>query len=78
MEVNRNNPLTHIYLAAALAILGRLEEARAAARDALVLNPQLTIARTRDFFASYTNNQVNIAGRERIIEGLRKAGLPEK
>ena len=78
MEVNRNNPLTHIYLAAALAILGRLEEARAAARDALVLNPQLTIARTRAFFASYTNNPVNIAGRERIIEGLRKAGLPEK
>ena len=77
MEVNRDNLLTHLFLAAALAILGRLEEARAAARDALVLSPRLTIARAQALFASFTDNPANAERRERFIEGLRKAGLPE-
>ena len=39
IEANRNNPLSHVFLAAALAVLGRPDEARAAARAALSLNP---------------------------------------
>jgi TolB-like protein/Flp pilus assembly protein TadD len=77
MEVNRNNLLTHVYLAAALASLGRPEDARVAARDALVLNPQLTIARAQATFDSFTDIPLNRARRERFIEGLRIAGLPE-
>ena len=77
IEANRNNPLSHVFLAAALAVLGRLDEARAAARAALTLNPQLTIARFKVFFAQFSENQINLAGRDRIIEGVRKAGVPE-
>jgi TolB-like protein/Tfp pilus assembly protein PilF len=77
IEVNRNNQLTHIFLAAALASLGRLDEARAATRDVLALNPQMTIARSLGFFASFADRPVNVARRERFIESLRAAGLPE-
>ena len=77
IEANRNNPLSHVFLAAALAVLGRPDEARAAARAALSLNPQLTIARFEVFFAQFSENQINLAGRDRIIEGVRKAGVPD-
>ena len=53
------------------------DEARAAARAALTLNPQFTIARFKVFFAQFSENQINLAGRDRIIEGVRKAGVPE-
>ena len=77
IEANRNNPLSHVFLAAALAVLGRPDEARAAARAALSLNPQLTIARFEVFFAQFSENQINLAGRDRIIEGVRTAGVPD-
>jgi tetratricopeptide (TPR) repeat protein len=78
VQANRNNPLTHTSLAAALAILGRLEEARAAGREMLALNPKFTIDGFGHFFAFFYDIPVNDAGRERIVEGLRKAGLPER
>jgi tetratricopeptide (TPR) repeat protein len=77
LEVNRNNQVTHVFLAATMASLGRLEDALAATREALLLNPQLTIARSLGFFASFVESPVNLARRERFIEGLRVAGLPE-
>ena len=43
MQASRTNPFTHFHLAAALALLGRLEEARAAAAAGLALNPQFTL-----------------------------------
>ena len=60
---------------ATLAHLDRVEEAREAARACLELNPSFTIAR----FRSQTNSDhpVYLAGRERMYEGLRKAGMPE-
>jgi tetratricopeptide (TPR) repeat protein len=78
IEANRNNPPSHVFLAGALAILGRLEEARAALQAALALNPQTTIARFRAAFGSFSDNPVYLAGCERVFEGLRKAGLPEE
>src|SRR5208337_1100273 len=60
IEANRNNPMSHFVLAAALALLGRLEEARAAAQAGLTLNPQFTIARYR---ASGSDNPVAVARR---------------
>jgi tetratricopeptide (TPR) repeat protein len=77
VEANRNNPMSHVFLSAALAILGRLDEARTAARAALALNPQLTVARFRGFFAHFIDNSINLAVRDSIIEGVRKAGVPE-
>jgi hypothetical protein len=53
-----------------------LEEAREAARAGLELNPSFTIARFRSRI--FSDNLVYLAGRERVYEGMRKAGLPEE
>jgi TolB-like protein/class 3 adenylate cyclase len=75
IEANRNHPLGQLWLAAALARLGWLDEAKAAARAALALNPSFTIRRVRANVPS--DNPTYLAGRERICEGLRLAGVPE-
>ena len=59
-----------------MANLGRIEEARAAARVGLQLNPSFTIARFRAAEAS--DDPVYLAGRLRVFEGLRLAGVPEQ
>jgi TolB-like protein len=76
LEANRNYPIAHFYLAAALALVGELDEARARALAGLALNPSFTIRRYRASNAS--NHPVFLAGRERIYEGLRLAGVPER
>ena len=58
VEANPTNRSSHIFLAAALALFGRPEEARAAARAALAVNPQATIARFRATLASFSDNPV--------------------
>jgi TolB-like protein/class 3 adenylate cyclase len=75
IEANRNSPLTHFVLAAALGLLGSLDEARTAAAAGLALNPGFTIRRVRDSEAS--DNPKFLAGRERLYEGMRLAGVPE-
>ena len=75
IEANRNYPLAHFWLAAALAQLGRLDEARQAVQPGLALAPGFTIARYRAGVQS--DNPTYHAQRERIIEGMRKAGVPE-
>jgi len=75
IEANRNNPVVHFHLAGALALLGSLDEATAAAQAGLALNPNFTIRRWRDTKAS--DNPAYLAAQERIFEGLRLAGVPE-
>lgn len=75
IERNRNLPIAHFGLAAALAPLGRLEEARSAARNGLALDPTFTIRRFRTGAA--TDHPIYLAGREHIYEGMRSAGVPE-
>jgi tetratricopeptide (TPR) repeat protein len=76
IETNGNYPMSHFFLAAALARLGRLPEACSEARTGLAINPTFTIPR---FCASAASeNSTAAAGRELIIEGLRKAGVPEE
>jgi TolB-like protein len=75
IELNRNYPLTHVYLAAALALLGRVDEARAEVQTVLALDPKFTIRRFRA--GAPSANSVFLKQRERVIEGMRKAGLPE-
>ena len=75
VEANRNYPLSHFYLAAALAHLGELDEARAAAQAGLALQPSFTIRRYRASAAC--NHPAYLAGRDRTYEGLRLAGVPE-
>ena len=75
LEANRNYPGAHFNLAAALALIGELGEARATAQAGLALNPNFTIRRYSTNTPS--NHPVYLAGRERVIEGMRLAGVPE-
>jgi TolB-like protein/class 3 adenylate cyclase len=75
LEANRNFPLVHFLLAAALALLGEPDQARAAAEAGSALNPGFTIRTYRTYAMS--DNPTYLAGRERIFEGLRLAGVPE-
>jgi len=51
LEANRNWPTAYFQLAAALAQLDRLDEARSAVKAGLALNPTYTVSRRR---ASWT------------------------
>jgi TolB-like protein/Flp pilus assembly protein TadD len=75
LEANRNNPIGQFYLAAVLAHIGELDEARASAQAGLALNPNFSIRRFRT--SPPSNRPVYLAGRERLYEGLRMAGVPE-
>jgi TolB-like protein/tetratricopeptide (TPR) repeat protein len=73
LEANRNS-IAHFHLAAVLAHGGELDEARATARAGLALYPSFTIRRYRTNTPS--SHPVYLAGRERVCEGLRLAGVP--
>jgi tetratricopeptide (TPR) repeat protein len=77
IDDNPNYPTSHFHLAIALAHLGRLEEARAAAQSGLALAPHFTIA---SYLAAnkFSDSPAHLAWRKRQADGLRKAGLPEE
>jgi TolB-like protein/class 3 adenylate cyclase len=75
IDTNRNHPVAHFWLAAALAHLGRFNEARAATEAGLGLNPAFTISRLRAGASS--DNSIYLIQRERVFDGLCKAGVPE-
>jgi hypothetical protein len=58
-----------------LAQLDRLDEARAAATAGLALDPSFTIHRYRS--GAPGDNAIYLAQRERVYDGMRKAGVPE-
>src|SRR4029077_8819736 len=75
IDANRNMPYTHFNLAAVLALLGRLDEARAAAQAGLALARAFPIRRFQRQLSS--DNPTYLAKRERVYEGMRLAGVPE-
>jgi TolB-like protein/class 3 adenylate cyclase len=75
IEANRNYPLGHFHLASALAQLGSLEEASAAAQAGLVRDPGFTLRRLRARPPSA--NPTHHAVAKRIYEGMRIAGVPK-
>ena len=75
IEINRNLPNAHFYLAAALANLGQLKESQAAVVAGLAINPTYTINSFRA--GSSSDNPTFLAQRERIYRGMRMAGVPE-
>ena len=77
IELNPNNPVVHFSLAAALAHLGRIEEAREAGRAGLELDPSFSSARLRRSM-TFSDNPVFLVRRERLYEGMREAGLREE
>ncbi|MBR0846290.1 winged helix-turn-helix domain-containing protein [Bradyrhizobium diazoefficiens] len=77
IEVNRNiAPFVHFYLAAALANLGFIEEARTSVRAGLALDPHFSVAQFHQ--SSPTDHPTCLVQRARIAGGLLKAGLPAK
>ncbi len=75
IEVNRNVPLTHFFLAGTLAHLDRPDEASAERQIGLALDPTFTIRRFRTGAAS--SSPIYLSQRDRIADGMRKAGVPE-
>jgi TolB-like protein len=76
IEANRAFHGSHFDLAAALAHLDRLKEARAAVSAGLAVNPRFTVSVARA--SHFSDNPTYLARRQRLIDGLRKAGLPEE
>jgi tetratricopeptide (TPR) repeat protein len=77
LDANRNNSNAHFQLAAALARLGELDEARAEVQAGLALDPKFTIRRYRDATNARSDSPTFLAGRDCAIEGMRMAGVPE-
>jgi TolB-like protein/Flp pilus assembly protein TadD len=72
-KVIKRNPdywISHLGLSACYGLLGREEEARAAAAEVLRIRPNFSIAKVM-------NPYRDKADKERTIEVLRRAGLPE-
>ena len=63
---------TPIHLAAAYAQLGRMEEAKAEAAEALRIDPSLSVQRLAQRLPLK-----DAAALARLVDGMRKAGLPE-
>ena len=78
IEANRNYPEEYFQLAAALAQLGRLDEARSAVKTGLALNPAYTISRARDTRTARSDDPTYLAHLKPFLAGLRKAGVPEE
>ena len=78
IEANRNYPHSYFWLAAALAHLGRLDEARSAVMTGLALNPSFTVSRARAAWTAMSDNPAHHAAIESVLEGMRTAGVPEQ
>jgi TolB-like protein/DNA-binding winged helix-turn-helix (wHTH) protein len=75
IDRNRNLAMSHFHLGAALAHLGRSEEARLAGAAGLAIDPAFTLASFRA--AQLSDDPAYLAWRERVIDGMRLAGIPE-
>lgn len=73
IEMNRDIIGARFLMAGPLALLGQIDEAKAAAQVGLTLHPRLTIGR---FHAGAMDKDPNyLAQRDRPIDAMRKAGV---
>ena len=75
IEANRNFALCHFIYGTALANIGRMDEARSEVAAGLSLDPDFSIANFQS--AVQSDNRVFLAQRARIIDEMRRAGIPE-
>lgn len=68
-----DNIFAHISLAASCAMTGKEEEARAAAKEALRIDPKFSVGRYMKISLFFADPEA----RDRFSQALRKAGLPE-
>jgi TolB-like protein/class 3 adenylate cyclase/Flp pilus assembly protein TadD len=73
LETNRNNPLAYLHLGAALVLVQKPDEARAAIQEGLTLDPTFTIRRMRRM----SDHPAFRAGGKRLRDAMRMAGVPE-
>ena len=78
IEANRNFPYIHFVLGAGLAQLGRLDEARSATKAGLALIPTFAVTRFRATWAAMSDDPTYLSQLETILEGMRKAEVPEQ
>jgi TolB-like protein len=78
IEANRNHPPSYFQLAAALAQLGRIDEAHSAVKAGIAINPAYSISRARAASTARSDDPTYLAQNERVFEGLRRAGMPEE
>jgi TolB-like protein/class 3 adenylate cyclase len=75
IEANRNFALCHFIYATALANIGRMGEAQSEVAAGLSLDPHFSITNFQS--AIQSDNRVFLAQRARIIDEMRRAGIPE-
>jgi TolB-like protein/Tfp pilus assembly protein PilF len=75
IEINRSYPIQVLYLAGALQGLGRADEAKATAREALELNPRFSQTLVRSIRRS--TNPTYLAQLAKLLTLLGEAGIPE-
>jgi TolB-like protein/class 3 adenylate cyclase len=75
IEANRNFALCHFIYGTALANIGRMNEARSEVAAGLSLDPHFSITNFQS--AIQSDNRVFLAQRARIIDDMRRAGIPE-
>jgi tetratricopeptide (TPR) repeat protein len=75
VQANRSYFLSRFLLSAALARCGRMDSARAETQAGLGLAPDFTVGRYAGL--ALADNPTYLARNERILEGLRLAGVPE-
>jgi adenylate cyclase len=72
VQQNPENILSRTILCSIYSLAGRMDEARAQAKEIMRINPKFSV----DRFAK-TDPQKNKDVKKRYIDALRKAGLPE-
>jgi TolB-like protein/class 3 adenylate cyclase/Flp pilus assembly protein TadD len=75
IELNPNLPIMYFLLAAALADLGKFKEANVEVESGLALDPSFTVRRFE--LSPPTDNPTYLKQHERLLNGMRKAGVPE-
>src|SRR5271165_5434740 len=72
------HPTEYFHLAAALVQLDRLDEAHFAVQAGFALNPTYAISRARAAWTARSDDPTFLAEAERVLEAMRKAGVPEQ
>jgi TolB-like protein/class 3 adenylate cyclase/Tfp pilus assembly protein PilF len=75
IEANRNFALCHFIYATALANTGRMDQARSEVAAGLALDRDFTIANFQS--AVWSDNPRYLEQRARVIDDMRRAGVPE-
>src|SRR5208282_487373 len=78
IEANRNFAIAHFSLAAALAGLGRLDEAHSVVKAGLAVDPSFTVFRAGASWSATSDNPTYLSQLESFVEALREAGVPEQ